>query len=75
MRWNRAKMSWMETKIACPMWRLPVTFGGGIATTKGALPLSATGANMPPPRAASAAEGAAPRSHHADTADSTAAES
>ena len=41
MRAWRTIASWRVTNIAWPMWRTPVTLGGGMATTKGGF--------LPPP--------------------------
>jgi hypothetical protein len=35
IRFQRTRMSWRVLFSACPMWREPVTFGGGITIEQG----------------------------------------
>ena len=43
----RAMMSWRVTNIAWPMWRAPVTLGGGMAIVNGSPVASGSGAKHP----------------------------
>jgi hypothetical protein len=38
MRLRRMTTSWIVLLSACPIWSEPVTFGGGMTTTKGSTP-------------------------------------
>ncbi len=38
MRAQRTMASWMESSRACPMWSLPVTFGGGMTIVQSPAP-------------------------------------
>ena len=38
IRAMRMMASWMESSVACPMWSLPVTFGGGMVTVQSPTP-------------------------------------
>src|SRR3989339_1311533 len=37
IRLKRTRISWGVSSITCPIWRIPVTFGGGMTMEKGFL--------------------------------------